>query len=69
MKLIVTQTREHLSGGPDQVHIFNLASPYDVSSCVILKPTIILIFIQVTHGSKRGYSRYIPTIGGIVFKV
>ena len=55
MKLIVTQTRQsNLSGGPDQVHIFNLASPYDVSSCVIFKTHNNLDFYKVTHGSKAG---------------
>ena len=71
MRLIVTETdSSNLSGGPDQVHIFNLASPYDVSSCVIFKTHNNLDFYTQRMEVKRVITVEVnPNVGGIVFKV
>ena len=47
MKLIVVQSRDTNLNGADGIHVFNLTSPYDISTCTEFKKQIILIILYL----------------------
>lgn len=53
-KLIVVQSADTNVNGGDLLHVFNLTSPYDVSTCVQHKSATHLDFRTMTHGSQAG---------------
>ena len=53
-KLIVVQSADTNVNGGDLLHVFNLTSPYDVSTCVQHKSATHLDFNTMTHGSQAG---------------
>ena len=53
-KLIVVQSADTNINGGDKLHVFNLTSPYDVSTCVQHKSATHLDFNTMTHGSQAG---------------
>ena len=58
MKLIVVQSRDTNLNGADGINVFNLTSPYDISTCTEFKKQTHLDYFELTHGSKAGdYSR------------
>ena len=58
MKLIVVQSRDTNLNGADGINVFNLTSPYDISTCTEFKKQTHLDYFKLTHGSKAGdYSR------------
>ena len=58
MKLIVVQSRDTNLNGADGINVFNLTSPYDISTCTEFKSQTHLDYFVLTHGSKAGdYSR------------
>ena len=58
MKLIVVQSRDTNLNGADGINVFNLTSPYDISTCTEFKSQTHLDYFELTHGSKAGnYSR------------
>jgi len=53
-KLLVVQSADTNINGGDKLHVFNLTSPYDVSTCVQHKSATHLDFSTMTHGSQAG---------------
>ena len=53
-KLIVVQSADTNINGGDKLHVFNLTSPYDVSTCVQHKSATHLDYSTMTHGSQAG---------------
>ena len=54
MKLIVVQSRDTNLNGADGINVFNLTSPYDISTCTEFKKQTHLDYFELTHGSKAG---------------